>query len=42
MHSELREMCGLMSVNMESPPDEEELGLIDRVDKWGFVFVEAT
>ena len=42
MHAELREMCGFMSVNMESPPDKEKLGSIERVDKWGFVFAEAT
>ena len=37
-HAELREMCGFMSVNVESPPYKEELGSIDRVDRWGFVF----
>ena len=35
-------MYGLTSVNVESPPDEEELASIDRVEKWGFVFAEAT
>ena len=35
-------MCGFTSVNMELPPDEEELGSIDRVDKLGFVLAEAT
>ena len=29
-------------MNVESPPYEEELGSIDRVNKWGFVFEEAT
>ena len=42
MHVELRDMCGFTSVNVESPSDEEELGLIDRVDKWGFLFAEST
>ena len=41
-HTELREMCRFTSVNMELPPDKEELGSIDKVDKWGFVLVEAT
>ena len=42
MHVKLREMCGFTSVNVESPPDEEELGSIDRVDKCSFVYAEAT
>ena len=42
MHDELRETFGFTSVNVESPPYEEELGSIDRVNKWGFVFEEST
>ena len=37
MHDELRETFGFTSVNVESPPDKEGLGLIDRVDKWFFL-----
>ena len=42
MHVKLREMCGFTSVNVASPPDEEEFGSIDRVEKWVFLFAEAT